>query len=213
MLQKVCALLLMFCCLTACVSAPPLPDTNPQREKLLDSTILFGTRLDPAPVQDMLEVSNEMRTFIANGGFEGKSEFARLRHLMELLESNGFFVDQYDAKGTHTAAATFARRKGNCVAYTNLFVALAREVKLDAQFHLVDTRPEWNVEGGYLMRNNHLNVMVKAIHAPGYPKAGISIEFNVVRPEKNARSRTISDAYAQSLYYANIAVDHLHARD
>ncbi len=180
---------------------------------LLDGASVFGEPVDAAPAIDPLWVSPAMREFVDVKSLRRMSSYARFRVLMKKLMDHRYFVDQYEPNATYTAAETFEQRKGNCVAYTNMFVAIAREAGLEAEFQLVTGRPVWNVESGYLIKNNHINVLMKNMSMPGLMDNEMTVDFNSVNSEEDARRRRISDAHANSLFYANIAIDHLHARD
>ncbi len=123
---------------------------------------------------------------------------------------DGFFIDQYDRDATYSAAQTFAVRKGNCLAYTNMFIALARQAGLDAKYQLVDTQPSWDVESGFLVRNNHVNVILEGLSLPGNAVSDITVDFNSVRVAQDVPRKTISDAYAESMFHGNLAVEQMH---
>ena len=44
---------------------------------------------------------------------------------------------------TRTASETFRARRGNCLSFSNMFVAMARDVGLDVQFQEVEIPPDW----------------------------------------------------------------------
>jgi Tfp pilus assembly protein PilF len=180
---------------------------------LIDGVAAFGESVNPAPPLDLLWVSPEMADFVADIGGAGHFDSVRFRRLMRKLVRNGFFIDQYDRDATYSAAQTFAIRKGNCLAYTNMFIALAREAGLDAKYQLVDTQPTWDVESGFLVRNNHVNVILEGLRAPGNTVSDITVDFNIVRVAQDVPRKTISDAYAESMFHGNLAVEQLHKRD
>lgn len=180
---------------------------------LIDGTILFGKSIEPAAEQDPLWVSPQMAEFAQIRNGKRMTNYARFRALMKKLMASNFFVEQYVADATHTAAMTFDVRQGNCVSYTNLFVALAREMGLEANFQLVTGRPVWNVESGYLIKNNHINVVIDQINMPGFSNNEMTVDFNAVDMEEDAHRRRISDAHATSLFYANIAIQYLRGKD
>ena len=179
---------------------------------LIDGKSLFGHTVQPAAVQNILTVSAEMRAF-ASTGLERKSEYARFRTLMKRLKENQFFVNQYDYSATYPADKTFALRRGNCVSYTTLFIALAREAGLKANYQMIRSKPTWNVESGYLIKNNHINVIIEDVFIPGYLVDGITVDFNSVQPDEDESAKKITDDYALTLYYGNRAIDYLYLED
>ena len=48
---------------------------------------------------------------------------------------------------------------------------------------------------------------------PGFANTEMIVDFNDVQIDPDSRRHVISDAYAASLYYANKAVEHLHAKN
>ena len=57
---------------------------------------------------------------------------------------------------TLTAAETFESRVGNCLSQTNLFVASARYVGLDAVYEVAQLRPTWDHAGQAILRYEHI---------------------------------------------------------
>lgn len=181
--------------------------------ELIDGQAAFGRTIPPAEPIDLLSVSSAMREFVAQDVGTAAYSYARFRRLMRKMVATGFFINQYDRSATYSAAKTFETRKGNCIAYTNLFVALAREANLQASYQLVHGQPSWDVESGYLVRNNHVNVHLTGIRVPGDFGSELTVDFNEVEPDDDARREQISDAYAASMFYGNLSVQHLHDND
>lgn len=177
---------------------------------LVDGTAAFGYTVPAAPAQDLLAVSPAMQAFIAEDVGEAPSAYARFHRLMRKMIREGFFINQYDRAATFSAAETFDIKKGNCIAYTNLFIALAREARLEASYQVVHEAPRFEVESGFLLRTNHVNVLLEGLRLPGQFGNELSVDFNDIEPDNDSRREVISDAYAASMFYANLSVDHLH---
>ena len=207
------AALIFMMFLAGCAMQPPTPFAPDYDPVLIDGASVFNHSIEPAPAEDILATDQAMKAFVDEPGLIGKGNYSRFRALMRRLVENKFFIDQYDAGATYGAQETFSRRKGNCVSYTTMFVALAREAQLHATFQLIRAKPTWDVESGYLIRNNHINVFVEDVIIPGYTEGGITVDFNLVRPDDDADAVEISDQYASSLYYGNLAVDFLHKKE
>ncbi|MGK0224874.1 MAG: Flp pilus assembly protein TadD [Limisphaerales bacterium] len=189
---------------------PPLT-SSVQRLDLFDGAEIFGHTVEAAPVSDVLSLSPEMEAFLADTVSRRDVEYARFRKLMGGLVLGGFFANNYQFDGTYSAAETFAQRKGNCLGYTNMFIALAREVGLDARYQLIESHPVWNVESGYLIKNNHINVLVEGVRMPHLASSEVIVDFNMVTPNADdTRPKLVSDAYATSLLHANLGVSYLH---
>ena len=196
-----------------CVGVPERSSAAIAKVDLLDGTALFGETIPPARKVDLLRVSPEMKAFVDDGVTNSHFGYSRFRRLMAKLVNEGYFVDQYDRSATYTAAKTFAVKKGNCLAYTNLFVALARQAGLDASYQIVQSHPSWDVESGFLIRANHINVFIEKLQFPGYAGGEVTVDFNEVRIDSENRTRLISDSYAESMFYGNLAVAYLRSGD
>ena len=181
--------------------------------RLLDGAALFGepVQVSESTAFDPLQINDEMRAFVGDIA-SAKPETARYRKLTKKLERYGYYDESYDPTLTSSAAETFASKKGNCLSYTNMFVALARVANLDAQYQLVHMRfPSWDVQGRLLIRNNHINVFVEGPSCrdrgyADYEASGCTQDFNLIDPDPEARTTVISDEYAKSLFYANLSV-------
>lgn len=197
--------------LSACASRAPVPELT-YDDALLDGTAAFGYTVPAAEPIDVLALSPEMEEFLTPEMREGKLTYSRFYRLMKGLSKGDYFNNNYRVDGTFSAAETFAARKGNCLGYTNMLIALAREAGIDAEYQLVESNPVWNVQAGYLVRSNHINVLIKGLSRPGMGDTEITVDFNLVGPDPAmSTARIISDAHALSLFHANIAVDEMHA--
>lgn len=193
-----------------CVHVPAEP--NKLDLQLLHGAEVFGHEITPAPTEDLLALSPEMHDFLNPDISSPDIAYTRFRRLMRGLQEGGHFANNYDAGGTFSAAQTFADGKGNCLGYTNMFIALARGARLDAKYQLIEADPNWNVESGYLIKNNHVNVVVEGIRLTSTYQDEVIVDFNLVRPDPNySTAEVISDDFASALFHANLAVDAMHA--
>lgn len=182
-------------------------------ESLLDGVQVFGYPVAPAPEISLLTLSPEMQTFVGQDITGSDINFVRFRRLMKKLVDENYFEDSYDAAGTYPAAKTFALRRGNCLGYTNMFISLARAAGLSASYQLIDELPQWNVEAGYLVRNNHISVLLEDMSFSGYSNSQLTVDFNYVGADPFTPRTPITDTHAESLFYTNIAVDYLREGD
>ena len=199
-------------CLGGCTHLPDLPtvDGN-EKASLLSGELIFGEPVPAATSIDILEPSAAMRSFLAPIAALRKPS-DRLRVLVETLARDGYLNAQYEEQLTQDAATTFASRTGNCLSYTNLFVALAREVGLDARYQRVDVPARWDVDDRLLIRSNHVNVMVRGVRF-GPENLRFVMDFNYVEPNPDYKRWVVSDAHAFALMYANLSVQALRGND
>ncbi|MEQ8485471.1 MAG: tetratricopeptide repeat protein [Pseudomonadales bacterium] len=184
---------------TADVHYPPWLLTG---ERLFDEPIGDGE----VPLTDISAPTEEMRAYVSAMLDGVRSNPARFRALFAGLARDGYFRAVYSANQTLTAAETFELRGGNCLSYTNMFIALAREAGLDASYQVVDVPPSWDADSGFLIRYTHVNVLVRGVRLEPGALPSVTVDFNVVHPEDEYRRWPVSDDYAQALFHANHSV-------
>lgn len=200
------AILLQVLIAAGCATAPH-PRIPPER--LLDGAAVFGTGAAPAdlPDADILRVTQEMRDYLrAFAGDEARQALA-VDHIVRALFDPAGLHMEYDPNKTLTAAETFAQRRGNCLAYSNLLVALAREMGLHAEFREVEIPPSWDEATNDLyVYDQHVNV--------GISRGSIRLVFDVNAPGGMAEmlklpAQVVTDERAFAQYYSNVGVSHL----
>ena len=205
----VAALLAAFL-IGACQS---LPD-DPTRAEFSDRRLLSGVAVFGEPVSTtevpeaaILESTEAMHTFVDQPIRTGGTSVTRAARLLRKLVENGYFERGYERHLTQTAADTFATKAGNCLSFTNLFVALARMAHLEARYQIVDVPPSFDSDLGLLFRNTHINVLVRNADIRGAGRADLTVDFNRV-DTGDYRRWLVSDAYAAGLFYNNLSVNH-----
>lgn len=198
---------------SACASIPKDPRLEPEYGALLSGDVVFGEPVstDEVPGVDLLGVSEEMRAFIAAEVGDMRVPAVKFRRLFRGLNRDGYFTANYIADTTRTAAETFHYKSGNCLSYTSMFVALAREAGLDARYQIVRVPPNWDADSGYLIRYTHVNLVLKGFNYNAQTGEEFSVDFNDVLPDPDYPRKEISDERATSLFYANESVFHLRA--
>jgi|TARA_Y100000310_G_scaffold274578_2_gene290660 Flp pilus assembly protein TadD len=109
---------------------------------------------------------------------------------------------QYDSTRTQTAIETFQSRRGNCLSMTNLYVAAARYLKVDANYQVVALNPTWEKTGAVMIRNEHINAIGRL---SGIGKYVVDFRPNITFRDKD--TQTISDREAVALYYTNLGAE------
>ena len=154
---------------------------------------------------------------------------------MNKLAEHGYYSDYYEAGLTLTADQSFDLKRGNCLSYTHMFIALAREAGLDARYELVRAPPLYSVTDGVLEHQIHIRSRVlwpsefnrgdvngiwrlptgvaRTLASPRVNlERYISVDFN----ERNIREfdgEIVSDDFAYALHLANNAVEYWKRRD
>ncbi len=155
----------------------------------------------PSP-ESVLAVPDELRESFRKQVLETtRSPGLRLKRLTEFMfDPNGLGV-RYEPGANHTVAETYRTREANCLAFTMLTVALAREAGLEAYGQQIDRVLAWDVTGKVVMQNLHANA--------GVVIDGRHFVVDVASNEIQASSvqYRISDDRLLSLYYDNRAVE------
>lgn len=92
----------------------------------------------------------------------GRSQSQRLQRLIDLMSISpeGLRLEYHD-DATQTVEQAFINRRVNCLTYTLVFLALAREAGLDAYPQEIDETLSWQQRGDIVYRSNHVNAAVR----------------------------------------------------
>ncbi|HVU32080.1 MAG TPA: transglutaminase domain-containing protein [Opitutaceae bacterium] len=114
----------------------------------------------PSDPRELLKIDDTMRHFFSERISAAPGTATRLREIVDaiLLPSGLNFA--YDAEATLEPRETFRERRGNCVGFSLLVVAIAREFGFEATFQNVDDAAKWNKYGVIVASVLHLNVRV-----------------------------------------------------
>jgi hypothetical protein len=77
----------------------------------------------------VLAVTDDMRAFLDAHVHPRAADQVRLRELIEAIITTDVFSLEFNDR-TRTASEAFRLRTGNCLSFSNMFVAMAREVGL-----------------------------------------------------------------------------------
>jgi Tfp pilus assembly protein PilF len=223
-LPAILAILALSSCATAPDNASPPAGPEVSASMVLESSPLAdGVETLDFSQLDILEMTPEMKAFVDSYVGDANNMFARMRRLLHAVVGDGNFDLVYDDK-TRTAQETFRDARGNCLSFTNLFIAMARYLDLNASYQEVDIPPDWSLVGESFLFSQHINVLVDL---------GVGLRTDVItgtrmkqrRSLTTARQRVvdfnnydfrityergvISDERARAHYFSNIGVDHM----
>jgi tetratricopeptide (TPR) repeat protein len=157
--------------------------------------------------EEVLAVNAEMREFLVSHVGRRVSDYIKLHELLHAIINEGTFGLEYD-ETTRTATQTFVLRQGNCLSFSNMFVAMAREVGLDVEFQEVDIPPDWTYRNDAFVLNRHVNVLVDLGTAGDQ-----AVDFNIDDFRTSYDRRTISDQRALAHYFNNMGVERMQVGD
>jgi tetratricopeptide (TPR) repeat protein len=158
--------------------------------------------VDPRDVPNPLQVTDTMRQEAERMAGYG-SPVTQLDHLQTSLFDQKEFPFSYQLRTTLTAAEAFHRRQGNCLAFTNLFVALGRSIGIPVSMGLVLTVRSSEKEGDLIVVNNHVIAVYQAEGSARY------FDFDRSRRDRPAQYKLLDDIWVTALYLNNRGADEL----
>ncbi|MBZ5590446.1 MAG: tetratricopeptide repeat protein [Acidobacteriia bacterium] len=204
--------------LIACLVVPAMACTtwvgSAASVRITPDELLAGASLEVAdvsaslvPEKDVLALSSEMRDFLDKHVDRKASAPLKLHQLAFAIIDTEKLGVKYDDT-TRTAPETFHLKHGNCLSYSNMFIAMARDVGLKVQFQEVDIPPDWTFDNDTFVLNRHVNVYVNL----GLMGTRV-VDFNMEDFKSTYDMLRISDERALGHFYNNIGVERMQAGD
>ncbi len=169
-------------------------------------------RLDNYTVREiervnLLQMSPEMEQFVDLHLASKSKNSGRAWTLAYAVLDPYLLSFDYDPQVTLTAEHAFRERKGNCLTFSNMFIAMAREAGLEAWYREVEIPPEWSSINDTMLVSMHVNAAVR--------ERGTEYVIDVSRRKTNdvEKIRRLSDREAEAQFYNNLGVDALIEND
>ncbi|WP_417316889.1 hypothetical protein [Emcibacter sp.] len=181
------------------------------REDLLTGRALFGREADSLtlPEDHVLELTPEMKAFLDRYVPKGHKDYVQIRTLMAAVIGQGTLGMEYNPEATYTAREAFRKAEGNCLGFSFLVTAMARERGVQTVFQEVDIPPEWSEESeNILYASRHVNVRART----NTPFDAI-VDINRINVKSYYPVRKLSDREAEAHYYSNIGAEYLEKKD
>lgn len=180
----------------------PVLNATPERW----SRAVAARGVDPSEVPMPMSVTPSIRSVAERLAGPG-DERERLRRLQSALLDRSAYAFEYDTVATFTAEEAFEARRGNCVSFTNLFIAFGRAVGIPLQAALLFRRASSEKEGDLVMVYNHM----VAVHPKG--RYVTVYDFYMTRDNANVEVRLIDDLAVAAIAASNRGVEALRAGD
>jgi len=118
--------------------------------------------MDPPPPPDrVMAIPDELREAFRTQVLDvAKAPESRLRRMVEFMLGEDGLGLQYEGDTTRTVAESYRTREVNCLSFTLMAVALAREAGLEAHGQQIDRVLAWNLIGDVVMQSLHANAVV-----------------------------------------------------
>ncbi len=182
-----------------CASSGPLDSPELARA-------LRARGIDPRSLVVPFEVTDEMRAWVHKQVPDTTPAASRLDLLLAALVDPNRLKLEYEPGHTATAREAFESRKANCLAFTSLFVGLARELGVPAFYLDVDDIERFEKDGDLMVVSGHVS--------GGYDTGGGKVKILDFTPSTQPgyhRIRPLSDLRAVALYYSNRGAEMLRA--
>lgn len=142
-------------------------------------------------------LDQKMKTWAKTSAPKGLKDLEKLWRLRDALLDPKQMSLEYSWGYTGTAVEVFQQRRANCLAFTYLFVGMAREVGVPVYFLAVDNVESFRRQGDLVVVSDHVAV--------GYGERGQRTIFDFSEePEEDTRFvRKISDLTAIAMFHSN----------
>ena len=164
--------------------------------------LIAEARAEGLAAEDPLQIDAAMKAEIeAVVGRMGTPE-ERLKRLLRFLNDRMFMGFQYASNRSLTAREAYRQRSGDCIAYTHLFVSLARHLGVPVYFVYVREVEGHYQRGGSYYLSSHVAV------GHGHGPMAVVMDLAKQAPDWSlSLYNSIDDGTALALYYNNLAVD------
>jgi len=157
----------------------------------------------PSPSADLLNINQQMRDLV-HAKFPQKLRSNVAVAIANWLVDEDGYAMQY-AKGANlTPIEAFQQKRGNCLSFTMLLVALGKELDIEIQFNAVDIPDTYGLDEELgMVYYRHINGVLKRPHVKHIFDLAMG-EYDTGYPQ-----RVISEQQAMALFYNNLAIDAL----
>jgi Tfp pilus assembly protein PilF len=143
------------------------------------------------------EIDDEIRQLARDVAGRAPTDSEKVRAIVDAITSRAGFSISYDRLSNKTAKEVFREGKGNCLAYTNLFVGMARAVGVDAVYADVKFTERVTREAEIVVKSTHITAAVTVGSGPTL------IDFTGTPERKYTAFQVIDDLEAIANFYNN----------
>ncbi|HET9300347.1 MAG TPA: tetratricopeptide repeat protein [Candidatus Polarisedimenticolaceae bacterium] len=186
--------------------------TTAARQSSLADGWMDQARAEGVVLESPLRVSPQIRSLLREKvGYAG-TEKSRLLKLVRFMGESDGLAFQYQTQSSLTAEKAFAARRGDCMSYANLLVALARTLDVPVRFVRITQLPVTWEAGGRFFESSHMAV---ALGRNASWDQAVVVDFGNVHtsPWRFSLYDDVSDDEAFVLFQNNVAVQRMLAGD
>ena len=180
---------------------------GPKIREAGDIPQFVGQAVPEFEMENLRHVSPEMQAFLDRHIPPGTPKQQRAWKLAVALTDPYILGFKYDSSLTLPPDETFRQRRGNCLSFSLMLVAMARQAKVAAQFQEVILKPEYNSINDTFVNSRHINVLL------GRGNYSYLLDVSGRLLDEQLRTRKIDAPEAAAQYYNNLGVDALLEND
>ena len=150
-----------------------------------------------AQVEIPFEIDDEIRELAVRVTENLRGDKEKMRAIVRAIRQHTGGTISYDWLSNKTAKSVFEEGRGNCLAYTNLFVGMSRAVGVDAVYVDVTTIEKVTREAEVIVNSGHITGGIK--DGPDL----IFVDFTANPEREYAGAKIIDDFEAISNFYNN----------
>jgi Tfp pilus assembly protein PilF len=170
----------------------------------LPATVPPAAAPDPIPQDRIMVLPPELRAQVQDVILAGDpAPTQRFQRLMNFVVDDHGLGMTYQEDATYTVAEAYATRKANCLTFTLLVLALAKEAGLEAYPQEVGETLSWREVDGTIYRDNHINAGVRVGSHRYTIDPAADLVFLPRPPVAVSHERLLAH------YYNNVAIDRL----
>jgi Flp pilus assembly protein TadD len=171
------------------------------------SAALTRRGIDPSLVENPIAITPEIRAAAEALSGRGGGTVDELKRIQSALFDTEHFTFEYESGATTTAAEALSTRRGNCVSFTNLFIAMARSRGLRVNAGYIQP------QAGGEKRGDLVYIMTHVVAVYPLNDRYVVFDFYRSREEPAKHIRLLDDFELAALYVNNLAVQALSASD
>lgn len=178
------------------------PELSDPANRTLQNIVLkspYGVATDT----DILQLPLEAKNLLAKRIPKYLPVKIRFERLVKLFNEPQHLALHYQHDTTLSVTDTFAQKRGNCLSFTQLFLAMARELNITARFQEIQIPPNWHRTEDILTLYNHIVVFVR------FGEKVFHVDFGDVRTPSKTSGRIVTDTEARGMYFNNLGVKSL----
>jgi tetratricopeptide (TPR) repeat protein len=164
---------------------------------------LQGQEVPAIEYAELLRTTPEMHAFVEQHARSERDHRSRAWSLAYAALDPYLLEFTYDPQVTLTADEAFRLRRGNCLTFSAMFVAMARDAGLRAHFQEVVIPPNWSAINDTVLVSKHVNAIVTD------KRRNYAIDVSRRKTSPREIIRRLSDREAQAQYYNNLGAEAL----